>query len=214
MSTLLRGNKMTKQIAIYLRVSTCDQENGLKSQRRALKDYCTNNGFSNLKWYQDRLSGKDTDRPAFKKLQKDIFDGKVNTVVVWKLDRLSRSLKDGINILCDWLKKNIRVISVTQQLDFSGATGQLVASVLFAVAQMERENLRENTKRGLAAAKARGVKLGKRPKLFAKQIVPLLEKGMTIQAIADKLGKTKPAIYNCLKRESVDIEELRDKLNA
>ncbi len=203
---------MTKQTAIYLRVSTLDQENGLKSQRRALKDYCTNNGFSNPKWYQDRLSGKDTNRPAFKKLQRDIFNGKINTVVVWKLDRLSRSLKDGINILTDWLDKRVRIVSITQQLDFSGATGQLVASVLLAVAQMERENLRENTKRGLAAAKARGVKLGKRPVLFAKDIIPLIKKGMTIQAIADKLNKTKVAIYKCLKREGVNLEKIRRSL--
>jgi len=203
---------MAKQTAIYLRVSTYDQENGLKSQRRALKEYCTNNGFSNPKWYQDRLSGKDTNRPAFKKMQRDIFDGKVNTVVVWKLDRLSRSLKDGINILCDWLDKQVRIISITQQLDFSGATGQLVAGVLLAVAQMERENLRENTKRGLQAAKARGVKLGKQPVLFAKDIVPLIKEGMTIQAISLKLNKTKPAIYNCLKREGVNLEELRESL--
>lgn len=203
---------MSKQTAIYLRVSTLDQENGLKSQRRALKDYCINNGFSKPIWYQDRLSGKDTNRPAFKKLQRDIFNGKINTVVVWKLDRLSRSLKDGINILTDWLDKNIRVISITQQLDFSGATGQLVAGVLLAVAQMERENLRENTKRGLAAAKARGIKLGKRPKLFAKDITPLLKDGMTIQAAADKLNKSKVALYNCLKREGIDLTKLRSKL--
>lgn len=202
---------MTKQTAIYLRVSTLDQENGLKSQRRALKDYCSNHKMKPV-WYIDRLSGKDTNRPAFKKLQRDIFNGKVNTVVVWKLDRLSRSLKDGINILCDWLDKQVRIISITQQLDFSGATGQLIAGVLLAVAQMERENLRENTKRGLAAAKARGVKLGKRPVLFAKDIVPLIKKGMTVQAIADKLNKTKVAIYNCLRREGINLEGIRKSL--
>ena len=198
-----------KKIGMYLRVSTYDQENGLKSQRRALKDYCTNNGFSNPKWYEDRLSGKDTNRPAFKKLQKDIFDGKVKTVIVWKLDRLSRSLKDGINTLCHWLDKGIRVISVTQQLDFGGPVGKMIAGILFAVAEMERENLRENTKRGLAGAKARGVKLGKRPKLFAKDIVPLIKDGMTIKEIAEKFNKTKPAIYNCLKREGVNLEKER-----
>ena len=90
------------------------------------------------------------------------------SVPCWKLDRLSRSLKDGINILTDWLEKDVRVIATAQQLDFSGAVGQLIASVLFALAAMERENLRENTKRGIAAARARGVRLGKRPKLFAK----------------------------------------------
>lgn len=196
----------TKPIALYVRVSTFDQEKGLMSQKKALADYAVNHGFDNIKWYQDRITGSQLNRPAFNRLQKDIFSGKVNTVVVWKLDRLSRSLKDGINVLTDWLEKDVRIIAVTQQLDFSGAMGQMIAGVLFALAQMERENLRENTKRGLNAAKARGVKLGKRPKLFAKDIVPLLQGGLKIAAVSKKLGKTRQAIYNCLKRENIDLK--------
>ena len=192
----------TKAVAVYLRVSTLDQEKGIMSQEKALKDYCYNQGFKDVIWYRDKLSGKQLNRPAFNKLQQDIFNGKVDTVIVWKLDRLSRSLQDGINVLCNWLKKEVRIISITQQLDFSGVTGQLIAGVLFAVAAMERENLRENTKRGIAAAKAKGVKLGKRPKLFAKDITPLLEEGLSIAQVSQRLGKTRQAVYNALKRES------------
>ena len=100
------------------------------------------------------------------------------------------------------------MISVTQQLDFSGAVGQMVASVLFAVAQMERENLRENTKRGIGAAKAKGVRLGKRPTLLAKDIVPLLQDGLKIADIARKLGKSRQAIYDALKRDDVDLAKI------
>jgi len=123
-------------------------------------------------------------------------------------------LKDGINILTDWLEKDVRVIATAQQLDFSGSVGQLIASVLFAVAAMERENLRENTKRGIAAARSRGVKLGKRPKLFAKDIVPLLQDGFSIAKVSKKLGKTRQAIYDALKRENVDLNELREQVRA
>ena len=203
-----------KKIAVYIRVSTFDQEKGLLSQEKALTDYCNNHGFKNLIWYRDKISGAKTDRPAFNKMQKAIFSGKVDTVVVWKLDRLSRSLKDGINILTDWLEKGVRVIATSQQLDFSGAVGQMIASVLFAVAAMERENLRENTKRGIAAAKARGVKLGKRPKLFANDIVPLLQDGYSIAKVSKKLGKTRQAIYDALKRENIDLNKLRVKVRA
>lgn len=198
-----------KVVAVYMRVSTFDQEKGLRSQEKALRDYYRNNGYEKVKWYKDKLSGATTKRPAFEKMQRDIFNGKVGTVVCWKLDRLSRSTRDGINLLCDWLAKGIRIIAVTQQLDFSGAVGQMVASVLFAIAQMERENLRENTKRGLAAAKARGVKLGKRPKLFAKDIVPMLKSGLSITDVANRLGKSRMAIYNALKRDGVELAELR-----
>ena len=203
-----------KKVAVYIRVSTYDQEKGLQSQEKALKDYCSNHGLTNLVWYKDRITGSKLDRPAFNKLQKAIFNGKIDTVVVWKLDRLSRSLKDGINILTDWLDKDVRIIATSQQLDFSGAVGQMIASVLFAVAAMERENLRENTKRGIAAARARGVKLGKRPKLFAKDIVPLLQAGDSIAKVSQKLGKTRQAIYDTLKRENIDLTKLRQQSNV
>ena len=79
-------------------------------------------------------------------------------------------MRDGVNVLTDWCDKGIRVVSVAQQIDFNGTVGRLIASVLLAVAEMEREGISKNVKRGMAAAKARGVKLGKRPKLFAKDI--------------------------------------------
>lgn len=189
-----------KTTAIYVRVSTFDQEKGILSQEKALKDYVKAQGMENIKWYRDRLSGASLERPAFERLQKDIFNGKVGAVVCWKLDRLSRSLQDGINVLCDWCKRGIRIVAVSQQLDFNGTVGQLIASVLFAVAQMERQNISENTKRGIAAARERGVKLGKRPKLFASEIIPLQKKGMTIAQIAAKLGKSRQAIYDALER--------------
>jgi DNA invertase Pin-like site-specific DNA recombinase len=196
------------KVGVYLRVSTLDQEKGLDSQERALRDYLAGHGIADAQWYRDRLSGATTDRPGFDKLQRDIFMGKVKTVICWKLDRLSRSLRDGINVLHDWLGKDIRVVAVAQQFDFSGTVGQMIAAVLFALAQMERENLRENTKRGMAAAKAKGVKLGKRPKLFARDIVPLLLSGQNVSEVARTLGKSRPAIYASLKRDGIQLGHL------
>ena len=199
----------TGQVAVYLRVSTLDQEKGIQSQEMALKAYLEGHGIKDAKWYRDRMSGGTTNRPNFEVMQRDIFAGKVKTVICWKLDRLSRSLRDGINVLCDWLEKDVRVIAVAQQLDFSGPIGQLIASVLFSLAAMERENLRENTKRGMQAAKAKGIKLGKRPKLFAKHIVPLLESGLSLGETARRLGKSRQAVYDALEREDVDLSAVR-----
>lgn len=195
-------------VACYVRVSTVDQEKGIRSQEKALSDYLAAHGLE-AKFYRDRLSGATKNRPAFGKLERDIFQGKIKTVIVWKLDRLSRSLRDGVNILTDWLERGVRVVAVSQQLDFSGPTGQLVASVMFALAQMERENLRENTKRGLAAAKARGVKLGKAARIHARDIKPLLREGYSMSRCANELGVSRQAIYDCLKREGVKPEDCR-----
>jgi DNA invertase Pin-like site-specific DNA recombinase len=114
-----------KVTAAYIRLSTFDQDKGLKSQEKALRDYIDNHSLQNIPWYQDKLSGATTKRPGFERLQKDIFNGKVATVLCWKLDRLSRSLQDGINVLTDWCERGIRVVSVSQQIDFNGTTGKL-----------------------------------------------------------------------------------------
>jgi DNA invertase Pin-like site-specific DNA recombinase len=90
----------------------------------------------------------------------------------------------------------------------NASVGQMVAGVLFAVAQMERENLRENTKRGMLAAKKRGAKIGKRPVIFAKDLIPLFESGLTLTQVARKLRRSRQAIYNCLARENVDIKSI------
>ena len=178
--------------ACYVRVSTNDQERGLESQEQALKRYLRGHGIKNAIWYRDRISGAKDRRPAFDKLQKAIFAGEVKTVVVWKLDRLSRSLKHGINLLTSWLESDVRIISVAQQLDFTGAIGQLIASVLFAVAQLENENLRENTKRGLQAAMAAGRMPGKRPGKWTLEVMPLKEQGRSRQAVHNILNGVSP----------------------
>lgn len=198
---------MPKHIAAYIRTSLENQGHGLDSQERAIAEYLKNHGLE-ARFYRDEETGGTSERPAFKRLQADVFAGRISVCICWKLDRLSRSLKDGVNILCNWLERDVRVVATAQQLDFSGVTGQMIASVLFAVAQMERENIREATRRGMAAAAARGVKLGKRPKLFAKDFVPLLEQGMSLSAAAKQLGVTRQGIHKAAKREGVNIGDL------
>ena len=135
--------------AAYVRVSTTGQNEA--GQQAAIERWLEGNNVTDVEWYIDTATGDNLDRPEFADLQADIFDGAIDTVVCFKLDRLSRTLKDGINVLCDWIDKGIRVVSVTQQLDFSGPTGKLIASVLFAVAEMEQETRREPASRSPAS---------------------------------------------------------------
>ena len=122
-------------------------------------------------------------------------------LVVYKLDRVSRSLVDGINTLVGWCQKGVRVVSVTQQLDFNGATGQLVASVLFAVAQMEQETRRERQAAGIAAAKEQGVYIGRKPgttKAKPNRAEKLRNKGLTCEEIATALGVSRRTVHRYL----------------
>lgn len=94
-----------------------------------------------LVWYEDKISGKESKRPGLDALRKEIFAGKIKTVIVWKLDRLARSKRDGETILADWCGRNVRVVSVTQAIDLSGIVGQIVASVLLGLAEIELVNI-------------------------------------------------------------------------
>ena len=79
---------------------------------------------STVGWFEDKETGKTLKRPAFDRLQKAIFAGAVTTVVVWKLDRISRGQRDGVNLLADWCERGVRVVAVTQQIDLSGPVGK------------------------------------------------------------------------------------------
>ena len=192
-----------KKVALYVRVSTVDKQmKGLASQEDALKDYCRNHNLTNIKVYRDKMTGSKIDRPQLKKLQQDIFLGKISTVICWKLDRLSRSLKDGINLLVDWLDRDIRVIAVSQQFDFSGGVGKLIASVLLGLSEIQLIGIRENIVRGMNNARKQGKKIGGRePKLFADDITKLKAQGLNMSQIAKELGVSRQACYSALKRK-------------
>lgn len=180
-------------VAAYVRVSTASQNEA--SQKREITKWLTGNGINanQVLWYVDKESGETLKRAEFEQLQRDIFNGVIKTVVVYKIDRLSRSLKDGIDTLCTWCQNGIRVVSTSQQIDFTGAMGQLVAAVLFAVAQFETETRKDRQAAGIAAAKEKGTYRGRAPGATKAGVNPsraakLREKGLTHQEVAKTLG--------------------------
>ncbi|GAG93492.1 unnamed protein product [marine sediment metagenome] len=192
-----------KKVAIYLRVSTDEQEKGLQSQEHAIKQWCKNHGYkkSQVTFYRDLgKSGKNLKRPAFKKLESAIFMGKHDTVICWALNRLSRSQRDGVNLLHDWLDKDIRIVSISQQFDWSGDMGKMVAGIMFAIAEWWREEHIKATKRGLKRAKDKGIQLGKRSTLDLNEIQSMIDGGHTMQDIAKELKVSRQTIWNARKR--------------
>lgn len=190
-----------KKIACYVRVSTVGQNSA--GQKREINKWLSGNGIDaeNVVWFIDKESGDSLARSEFEKLQGAIFSGEVGTVVCWKLDRLSRKLRDGINTLCDWCERGLRVVSVTQQLDFNGATGKLVASVLFAVAEMEQETRRERQAAGIAVAKEAGKYQGRKSgttKAKPSRARALRDKGLTHDEIATAMGVSRRTVIRYL----------------
>lgn len=186
--------------AAYIRVSTTGQNSA--GQRREINRWLKGNGIDDVQWFVDKETGDHLERKAFGKLQEAIFNGEVKTVVCWKLDRLSRSLRDGINVLCDWCDRGLRVVSVTQQIDFNGTVGKMIASVLFAVAEMEQETRRERQRAGIEAARERGVYRGRKPgstKANPKKAMRLREKGLTLDEVANSMGVSRMTVCRYLK---------------
>jgi len=149
-------------IAVYLRVSSLTQKHDSQQAEIAawLQKHCCD--LKKVQWFSDVDTGAYMTRSGMIALNEAVFAGTVKTIVIWKLDRIARNMKDGINTLSKWCEIGVRVVSVTQQIDLSGTVGHLVAGVLFAVAEMELQHMRERQAAGIAAAKARGAYKGRK----------------------------------------------------
>ena len=201
---LLEDDLMKVVIACYVRVSTVGQnESGQVQEIQAwlegygIRDVC-------VRWYVDKASGDNLDRPGFERLQRDVFAGAVGTVVVWRLDRLSRTIRDGLGVLCDWCDKGLRIVSVTQQIDLNGTVGKMIAAVLFGVAEMEQENRRERQRAGIDAAKARGVYFGRKPgttKGNPTRAVELRDRGLNDIEVASAMNVSRRTVQRYLHKE-------------
>ena len=103
-------------IAAYCRVSTARQKTD--GQVAEISKWLKANGYNEneVQWYIDKESGKTLKRPEFERLQADIFSGQIKTVICWKLDRLSRRLKDGVVLLADWCERGLKIVVITQMI--------------------------------------------------------------------------------------------------
>jgi DNA invertase Pin-like site-specific DNA recombinase len=188
-------------IACYCRVSTRHQKND--SQRAEIERWLRNNqmDLSAVRWFEDKESATAPHRPAFEAMQAAIFDNTINTVVIWKLDRLSRRLRDGINLLADWCERGVRVVAVTQQIDLSGTVGHMVASVMFGLAEIELEYRRERQAAGIAVAKRKGVYKGRRSgttKARPPRAQELQANGLTVPEIANAMAVSERTVFRYL----------------
>jgi len=189
-------------IGVYIRVSTQDQKTD--SQREEITRWLEahHHAPSSIRWFEDKESGSNLNRESFKELESAIFSGEIKTVIVWKLDRIARSMKDGINTLSSWCDKGIRVVSITQQIDLSGKVGQLVAGVLFSIAEIELEHTKERQAAGIALAKQRGVYAGRKKgttKAKPDRARELKSQGLKEKEIANALGVTERTVFRYLK---------------
>lgn len=175
----------------YARVSTEDQN--LDLQRDAL----TKAGCAQI--YQERASGKGagTDRPEWAQCVKALRSG--DTLVVWRLDRLGRSLSELVRIVGELEQRGVGFLSLTENIETGNAAGKLIFHVFASLAEFERNLIRERTRAGLDAARARGRLGGRKPKLDAQQVheirTLLRDPKVNVADVARRYGVSRTTIY-------------------
>ena len=192
--------------AVYMRFSTEKQD--AEAQKHAIATFLTSNSIEGAQFYQDEgLSGKNTDRPAFKALLNDLKAGKVKRVIVYKLDRLSRSLIDLLGLLKTFTDHGAELVSIKENLDLGTASGRLMMQIVGAFGEYEREMIVNRTRDGLKAAKAKGQTLGRRPTISSEiqaRVLSHLKDGLTYRTIARLEGISIGTISLIKERKSIE----------
>ncbi|MEF3193377.1 MAG: recombinase family protein [Halothiobacillaceae bacterium] len=174
----------------YARVSTDDQTLDLQLDALKACDVV----------YQEKASGKSKDRPELEHCLKALRAGDV--LVVWRLDRLGRSLSDLVQIVTSLEERGIGFESLTERIDTTSAAGKLTFHVFAALAEFERNIIRERTRAGLQAARVRGRKGGRKPALNQRQVreirALLADPEIQVTDVARRYGVSRTTLYKHL----------------
>lgn len=215
---LIVDREEVQPIAVYVRVSTTEQNE--ESQLVEIAKWIQSQGIDAAKttWYIDKASGKNFRRHRFGLFLNAAREGLHTTLIIWKLDRLSRQLFEGVALIGELMELGIRVVSITQQIDMSGAMGKMVATLFLGFAELEREIARERQAVGIAAAKerdAKRVEAGKEPKHYKggskkkgwrkvhpQKVFESFDMGLTYSEIARKHGISVQTVRRYMKKYS------------
>jgi len=184
------GKSTPLRVAIYARVSTLGKGQDTEVQLRELREYVSRRGWQLAGSYVDvGISGAKERRPQLDRLIADAHRCRFDAVAVWKFDRFARSVSHLLHALENFKTLGIQFVSLSEQVDTSTPTGNMVFTVLGAVAELERSLIVERVKAGLRNARAKGKRLGRPPRnLDGEAITALRRQGLGWRAIAQQLG--------------------------
>jgi DNA invertase Pin-like site-specific DNA recombinase len=187
------GTKPAIRAALYARISTLNHGQDPEVQLRELREFCHRRGFTIAHEYVDKgICGSREKRPALDKLLAECQKRLVDAVVVYRYDRFARSLRQLVNALEEFRSLGIDFISIHEGVDTSTPNGRLVFGIFASIAEFERELIRDRVRSGLAAARARGKRVGRpRVDVDVRRIVSLRCQGRSWAEITRETGISK-----------------------
>lgn len=191
----------TGQNIAYIRVSSLDQNEA--RQVEALKKYNIN------KWYTEKISGKDLNRPKLQELLDYVREG--DTIYIMDFSRISRSVKDLLEILDRLEKKGVRLVSIKEALDTNTPTGRLMLTMIGAINEFERANLRERQAEGIAIAKQEGKYKGRKKveitEAFIEGYNKYLNRELSKSQLAKELNVSRPTLDKLISQYKEELME-------
>jgi DNA invertase Pin-like site-specific DNA recombinase len=188
----------TKRVCVYLRVSTADQNTSI--QKQDLEDYVAARGWKITHLYEDKLSGTNTNRPSYQQMMIAARQRQFDILIVWKLDRIFRSLKDCLNGLQEISGLGIDFISLRDNgIDLTTPSGKLLLHLLAAFAEFEASLIKSRVTAGVRAKIAKTGRWGPTKKRNDGLIRALREKGHTVRDIAKRTGVSPASVIRALK---------------
>ena len=189
-----------KRVGIYVRVSTHDQS--YEIQEKEIGQYAIARGWTITSLYADKATGTNGNRAELKRLLSDCQMRQLDLVIVWKLDRFARSLKDLILMLQQLSELGIEFISIRDNIDLSTSSGKLMLHIIGAFAEFEASIIKTRVKAGLDLARSKGTRLGRKPTIDAMKVRELRAQGYSLGKIAKYLGVSKAGVHKSLSENS------------
>ncbi len=190
-----------RRSACYARVSTGMQQNGLDAQIRALRIFCEQNNITDWELFADEnQSGTKASRPALDRMMAAVENGEIENVIVFAFSRYARSVSHMLKGLEAMRKQKTNFISLSEKLDLNTSLGNVVFVIISAISQLERDLIAERVRNGLAAARARGARIGRVRKRNDALIHSLLTAGLSFREVA-RIAKCSHGSVSASKKE-------------
>jgi len=185
--------------ALYMRVSTKGQGQTTDTQALALREYAQRRGFEMIGEYRDEgISGSKDSRPALDRLMKDARARKFDVVIVARFDRFARSVSHLLRALEEFNHLGIDFVSLSESIDTSRPMGKMIFTVLGAVAELERNLIKERVQMGISRARKQGKQVGRPKRIFDREKARMLVQTMSIREAARQLGVSRGVIERAL----------------